>query len=186
MRCFRLAALAGSLCLLPAYASPVTFSVSGSFLDGATLFGTVTIDTATGVALSGDLGVSGVAEDFTTLQSQSTGPQPSPIVTELDFTNTLASNNFLGLVFKPDSLVGYGGGPLCRYNSPNCIDPNNANLFFVTFYATNTAGVNTDTSVLAGGALTPVPEPPSIALTSAALLALAWKHRRLWFNRSTV
>lgn len=179
MRTISMAALIGALFLGAAYGTPVTFSANGSFTNGAVLSGTVTIDTATGTAVSGDLAVSGVAAHFTTLVGQSTGPSPTPFFTELDFANGQATNNVLDLLFKPVSLVGYAGGDLCHFTPANC-PATNSNLFYVTFYGTSSNGVVADTSVLQAGALSlPAPDPSTFVLLGGGLGALAWKRRRL-------
>lgn len=173
MRTIQLAVTLGTLFLGAAYATPVAFSANGSFTNGAVLSGTVTIDTATGTALKGDLAVSGVAAHFTTLVGQSTGPVPSPFFTELDFANGQATNNVLDLLFKPASLVGYAGGDLCHFTPANC-PASNSPIFYVTFYGTNTNGVVADTSVLQAGSLTlPAPEPSTFILIGGAVGALA-------------
>ena len=173
--------LAASILLPAAVASPVEFLASGTFETGQTLSGEVTIDTATGAALSGDLKISGISSDFTLLDLQRTWPPSpdTPFMTELEFQNGLASNNLLTFLFQPDSLIGYPGGVLCGSTPAVCQGPADGQILtFLSNYATLSGGFVTDFHDLTSGSLTPAPEPATILMIVAPAAIVLFRRRR--------
>jgi hypothetical protein len=159
-----------------AHAGVVTFTAAGSFVNGSTLDGFVSIDTATGLISGADLAISGIAAHFTILNLQVTWPPAGPFLTEFQFSNAQASDNLLSFLFPPSSLVGFAGGILCgTSNDPSCFD---GTLHYVSSFATklpdNTIPGNSFVQLVSGSlTLAPVPEPSTIALflTSLAIAA---------------
>lgn len=168
----RILGLAVSLLLPAAYAAPTSFSVSGIFTSGATLSGIVTIDPSTGTIIGGDLAISGVSADYTSLEAQGVGviPPAQPSFYQAIFDNGQAADNDLGLTFPQQSLVGYSGGALCGFSSLNCPDPTTPGFFDVSVVISPTGS---EVDVLKSGLLTQVPEPATwLMMLSLAFLAV--------------
>ncbi len=168
----RAAVLLGAL-LAPvghAKASPVLFDASGSFTDGSTLAGTITIDPTSGLATAEDLSISGGRSGY-----------PSPLIFDLTPPAlTQANNQGAGNVWLDGSdlsnswqlqvdipgptLVGYAGGDLVVSSFP----PDGT--YFTAF---GEGGAN-----LVSGTLTAVtaPAPPTIVLLASALLTAGAFH----------
>lgn len=161
--------------LMPARAANVTFTAAGSFIDGSSLSGTVTIDTATGLLGGADLAVTGIAAHFTQICFQGTWPPAGPFLAEFEFENGQATNNLLTFLFPPASVAGYGGGLLCgTSNDPSCFD---GTLHYVSSFATklpdNTIPADSFVQLSSGSLTAPTPEPSAAALWAAGLALLA-------------
>ena len=111
-----------------AKAALITFDASGNFADGATLSGTLTINTTTGAATAVDLIVSApdsLTFDFIQFQGIA-GP-----VYEIQTGTTATGNPNFDLGLALTTLVGYSGGPIesvatgmssdLRYNSSDVV-----------------------------------------------------------------
>ena len=117
---------------IAASASPVTFDLDGIFLSGSSLGGTLTIDTATGVATAADVAIGPPASlTFGVIEGQRQNG-PATLITIGD-GGALAD---LDIALPRASLIGYAGGGLCtspsacggltsgiRYSSPPGGDP---------------------------------------------------------------
>ncbi len=161
--------------LAPAHATVVPFTATGSFQDGATLSGFVTIDTATGLIGAADLAISGRPVHFTTIDLQRTFPLTGPLLTEFEFSNGQTTDNLLTFLLPPLSLIGYKGGILCgTINDPSCFD---GTLHYQSNFATKlqNGGIPANSFVtMIDGSLAPsaVPEPSTWALLCIAGLSM--------------
>jgi hypothetical protein len=172
--------LAGSLICR---ADIVTFNFQGAIGDGystttaaGSASGTVTIDTATGLATGLDVSANTTSANylgvtsatFTSISSQ--GVPPYANYNEIVSTQ---GGYYLYLLVPDASLIGYSGGELCSYDSADC----NIQL---SDYLTPTSGV-----AFVSASLTPevaaTPEPSSLALLGSGALGLAGVLRRKRF-----
>ena len=170
MRLFGFCVSIGVLLAAATYAAPLTFIATGTFHDGEALGGSVVIDTATGLALSADLTLSGSSSHFTTLLLQRTWPPSSPFLSELIFQNADLTNNQIVFLFPPVSLVGYTGGALCGLTA-NCQD--SALTYFSNINTVNN-GASTNFIELEQGSLEPAQAPePATCLTALSALGLS-------------
>ena len=164
-----------ALALAPAHATAIPFTATGSFQDGSTLSGFVTIDTATGLIGAADLAISGRPVHFTTIALQRTFPLVGPLLTEFEFANGQTTDNLLTFLLPPVSLIGYNGGLLCgTVNAPSCFD---GTLHYQSNFATKlqNGGIPANTFVtMTEGSLTPsaVPEPSTWALACIAGISM--------------
>ena len=153
-----------------AKASPIVFDASGSFTDGSTLSGTLTIDPTSGVATAEDLSLTGgsagyvspltfVATPPALVQTNNAGASHVWLDSS-DLTNTWQ----LRVDIPGPTLVGYAGGDLVVSSFP----PDGT-----FFTASGEGGGN-----LISGSLTAVttPAPPSIVLLASALLTAGGFH----------
>lgn len=143
-------------CLTNACAGIVVFNASGTFQDGSSLSGTLSIDTIAGAVVSGDLKISGNPADFTTLDAQNPFGSPAPFLYLVYFENGEPTNNWLGLGFPPASLSGYSGGVLCG-NIPAC--SHGVGNGYISSFATLSGGILSNFTDLDAGRLTATPEP---------------------------
>jgi hypothetical protein len=160
-----LAALAIVLCASSAYAASVVFTAAGTTADGATLGGTVTIDTTAGTVTAANVTLG--APDTSTYTFIQAGTGPSAPVYVIQLGTAASGNPRMGLLVPGTTLVGYAGGALCS-TSALCTDVTS----YVFFGGDNPID-------LTAGSLTPVPPPPSTpapptwALIGLAILLLA-------------
>ena len=144
-----------------------SFTVSGTFDDGSVLTGTLTIDAITGLITASDVSTTGtfVSGPFA-VQTQAPG-KPNYLASMQD-----PAGDVLFLVFAAANLIGYTGGPLCD----------------------TSCGLPTEIFPLAGGelqltsgsvapAITPAPEPGSLALIFFGLAALLAMRKRIGCGR---
>jgi hypothetical protein len=141
-----------------------TFDAEGTFDDGATLSGTLSIDTTIGTVTSANLVVGAPDSlDFIDIQFQGGNIYPGDYFIQAGTTPSGLPN--LLLVLPTDSLVGYSGGPIGS-------DTNPANGYVSSIYLGAT---------LTDGSLTAVPEPSGLLLGTVAGLAgtgYVWRRRR--------
>jgi hypothetical protein len=169
----RAAVLLGALLAPVGYAkaSPVLFDASGSFTDGSTLAGTITIDPTSGLATAEALTISGGTSGYVSpLTFDSTPPALAQANNQgaghvwLDGSD-LSNSWQLRVDIAQPTLVGYTGGNLVVSSFP----PDGT--FFTAF---GEGGAN-----LVSGTLTEVittPAPPTIVLLGSALFTAAAFH----------
>jgi hypothetical protein len=152
-------------CLFVASADTITtFNVTGTFSNGATLAGTITINTTFGTITGASL-VAGASE-FSFADLVISMPFAFPFGHEFlaQFVTSpfVASPGSLSLFIPGDSLIGYTGGALCS-NSVPCLE--------------SSGGVGAS---LTSGSLSvaAVPEPSELILLSAGLIGLGFVARK--------
>jgi PEP-CTERM motif len=145
------------------------FNITSTFTNGATLSGTISINTSTGLVGSGSFLIAGNTYTFSGFQSVE-GPGGG---TEYLAFFTDALGDHLDIIFPTNSLVGYAGGFLCSTAlGQTCNDPtqfgNTANG--ITFLAQG--GTSSTNSV---------PEPSSLLLLAGGLVGLGLLSRKMHF-----
>ena len=149
-------------------ADTIVFDASGTFAGGASLTGTVTIDTTNGLVTAESLATTGalVTGPFAGVSNQGdTGTTPNYYY----FFSNVESGYAIALVFTQSTLVGYNGGTLCGFNgSANC---QAAGSDFITVLIPQAAGGDVD---LTQGQLQPqsTPEPSSFSMLLTGGLGL--------------
>ena len=143
--------------------SSMPFYLSGSFTDGATLGGTVDINTIIGSINGEDITVSTLATPFTTAPAQSAGLNNDY---QAVFDNGAGAT--LTLYFDTPSLIGYTGGPLCSEAVACGNDVSGYSILLP------------DPPLSSGSASSsPAPEPASWMLSLAGFgIAALWRVRR--------
>jgi len=167
---FRAAVLLGALLAFvgQGQASPVLFDASGSFTDGSTLSGTMTIDPTSGLATAEDLFVSGGTSGYASpLEFKLTPPTQADNqgAGHVWLDGSDLSNSWqLRVAIASPNLIAYAGGDLVVSSFP----PDGT--FFTAF---GEGGAN-----LVSGTLTAVttPAPPTIVLLASAVLAAGGFH----------
>lgn len=148
-------------------AHATVFSATGTFDTGATLGGTLTIDTGVGTITGLDLTISGVGVFDDLISQDNLGP---PLFYNVVVNDTTVNEQFL-FGIHADSLVGYTGGDLCSEATGDCL----ASAYYPIF------NIFDQTSLVSGElqALASIPEPASAFLYTAGLTAswLIFFHR---------
>ncbi|MGH9608351.1 MAG: hypothetical protein ACRD34_01645 [Bryobacteraceae bacterium] len=139
-----------------------TFNATGAFQDGASLTGTLTIDTTTGTVTASTVEVPSDATGLDDIQVGLPGT-----VTAIDIT-TDGNSPELDLYLPVDNLVGYTGGPLGSLADPLTVKAITVetNLFLPT---------NNNAVFLNSGALTQasaVPENATYIMLATGLLLM--------------
>ena len=164
-------------CTLAAHADAITTYnlLDGTFDNGATITGTVTIDATSGTFVS---------EDFSVVKGRRTYVFDGPVTDQGPVYHTNgygsyfhnANDDFLNLTlpasaYNPaNSLIGYAGGQVCS-NANDCDDYNGL------YFPAHGSGGNFATGELV--AQTPaVPEPSTLILLGTGILGLAGVARR--------
>lgn len=147
-------------------AGPITFAVSGSLVDGATLSGDLVIDTSTAVVDSANFTVTGPLSFTVNTISTIDGGQFGPVF-QLYVDNGVTFAPVVILDLPTTSLAGYTAGGLCISSSPSCPS-------FSEVYGPLPAEVQSD---FTSASLAAVPEPAPEALVGSAMLGL-WALRR--------
>jgi hypothetical protein len=177
-----LAALMAAACASGRAEAATVFTASGTFTNGATLSGTVTIDETSGSATAADLLVrvdSATSYTFDEIFEQ--GVQPLSESYDLSFKRPGPDNfPFMRFFLPVSTLVGYQGGALASTSAPV---PSSGLGDLISFYHVN--NIIADGNLTSGSmiALTAaVPEPATLisALGGVALvgLGLAWRRGR--------
>jgi hypothetical protein len=158
------------------------FDASGTFFFGATLSGTVTIDTTNGTVTAANLvtvdqmfGPPG-PQSFTFIQSQGKdvfGPSPGGSdYYGLQLGTAASGFPELDLVLPTATLVNYPGGFISSTSQTF------SDLVSAIAYSGGANGLITD---LSQGSFTPVPEPASLTLLGIGafgMMGYAWRRRR--------
>ncbi len=166
-----LATLLGTAMINGALATPITFNASGTFKSGATLGGTITIDTASGTVVSADLALSAPYNAVENNdESYGDGYQSYFGFYLLNIDpgyRAQGGSNVLEFSLPVTTLVSYGGGMLYSLD-------NNASL---TGHPVST---NIDSDSLVSGSFTEVlvPEPGSLLLLGTGLIGLGLVMRK--------
>jgi hypothetical protein len=181
------AAIASALGFCANAVTPVraatVFDLTGTFQDGATISGTLTIDTATGHVDAISVSFLGVTYTSILLQESFTGntaagQTPNPVAYHVAF-GTFAFpliDPYIRGTSAPDSLVGYTGGPLCSVTTP--CGPDQEGFFWLgTYRPTPFQNIGFQTGQLT--AETPLPAALPLFATGFGVLGLlGWRRKR--------
>ena len=162
---FALVAFLSAQVMVQASAAESTFDVTGQFVDGSILSGTVTIDKAAGVATAIDLSITGGLNDnFNALNDFQSG---NPGLGYYTIAVRDSNGDVLTLAVPSTdggaTLTGYSGGPL--YSESNPWAP------FALLSAVSQRGLPLIDS-LSTGELVATPEPATLTLLGSAFLVI--------------
>ena len=157
-----------------------TYSASGTFYDGSTLGGTITVDETTGALPSIDLTWSDLsAGAFDTFQ----GGMPSPACCiDYEFTDSLVTGSLLILALEvPYLYSGFTSATLCTADGgcgngfyTAATNGTSGYDYLVTNYGTTPAYLTLTSSIVT----TPEPNPASLLLIGMSLLGLVAVKRK--------
>jgi hypothetical protein len=142
------------------------FTANGTFNNGATLSGTLLVDTVSGSLNASSLQVSTVPTLFTNFEAVISPPPGANFFGFKDVTSNPSTQLFLTVLGT--SFVNYPGGPLCGTTNNCRLSPGGGGIVY-----TNLVGTGTPV-LLATGTLQPVPEPGTPYLVFVALLCLGF------------
>jgi hypothetical protein len=114
------ASVAICLASLASQAHATVFKADGFFSDGASLGGTLTVDTTLGEVTESDLTIAG-AGIFSTIEFQSSF---GPVLGYSVVVDNVAGTEEFSFGLLTDTLVGYAGGDLCSDSSVGCFSSN--------------------------------------------------------------
>jgi len=154
-------------------ASPILFTAKGSFSDGSTLSGRITIDPTSEIATEMDLFVSPSRGDYAGTRefkaSPPANPSPPPQFSgEVWFTASNPNSDFLQISILGSDLMAYAGGPLPLVPTPF---PGDGTYFEL--------GGGEGNGNLVVASLTPsitTPQPTSMTLLASGFLAAGGFH----------
>jgi hypothetical protein len=183
-----------------ALADDVTFAASGTFNDGATLGGTLVINTGTGVVESGGLdltvvgGEAGPGLVFDTLTSPGSDvySDGTDNLAEIDASDSADPGPHLQLeinIGSASSLIGFTGGPLCYVpagfpvgfpSGDNCNSNYSSYQLFEESEQPASGASRPPPAELLGGSVGPAtaPEPASLLLLAGPLALLIRRQLR--------
>jgi hypothetical protein len=157
---------------MSAYADQMTvFQVAGTFTDGTTFSGNLTVDTTAGTITAADIWYSGDGQSYTIVGPQGAYDVPPTPVAYTAFIEAPGSSSMFGFAIEGssalDSLVGFTGGSLCSQSSPCYIPAESGNEYSDWNGASRTVLLQSGDVV---AATTAVPEPGSLLLLGASLI----------------
>lgn len=165
-------ALAALVLLAGPGRADLVLDINGTFDDGLTLSGTLTIDTVVGNIIAADLNVPPIGNNLTDINSQG---QLGPNEYGVEVILSPWENVDVELELLTPSLVGYSGGALASIQDPSGVPGHQESLYSLNFQYSK---------LESGSAIAPVvptPEPSTIVSASVAVLmslGYAWRRRR--------
>ncbi|MDR3701601.1 MAG: PEP-CTERM sorting domain-containing protein [Candidatus Sulfopaludibacter sp.] len=162
------------LCLLAltglASASPLTFSVNGSFADGATFSGTFQYDGSTQTILSSNIATTTASQTGTTYSSSGSGSPWIQVGDSNDFSFEFQSTNHIFFFFVNGDPSTFTGGAI--EDNPPCACTPSREYDFTSGFNFRLVSEGTVTEVAS------TPEPGSWVLLASALVAVLTLRRR--------
>jgi hypothetical protein len=182
-----------------ALADDVTFAASGTFTDGASLGGTLVIDTAAGVVQSNGLDLTVIGGDagspglvFDTLDSSGVFNDGTDNLAYINATDSVDRGPDLELeinIGSASSLIGFTGGPLCYVpaafptgfpTGDNCSSDYSSYQLFTEGEQPAGGSSLPPPAQLLGGSVGPAtaPEPASLLFLAGPVALLIRRQRR--------